>query len=264
VARTPRSSVGRVGRPVSARSAGVFLHSLEPRADSPREGYPYDLPAVRQIRRFRFGQVTLLVGDNGSGKSTITEAIAVKAGFNAEGGGRNLRFSTFASHSDLHKHVELAWNRRPRWGWFLRAETFYGMATHITNDDDPQSGIATMFGAFHSESHGESFLDLALSRFMGEGLYILDEPESALSVQGQLTLLRLIHESCREGSQFIVATHSPLLMAYPSALIYLLDEDGPRKLDYDAVPSVQLWRRFLKDPASVLDQLFAEQEETDS
>jgi predicted ATPase len=234
---------------------------LELTAGSPRDGYPYGLPAVRQIRRFRFGQVTLFVGDNGSGKSTITEAIAVKAGFNAEGGGRNLRFSTFASHSELHNHLELVWNTRPRWGWFLRAETFYGMATHINNDDDPETGISGMFGAFHSESHGESFLDLAMSRFMGEGLYVLDEPESALSVQGQLTLLRLIYESCREGSQFIIATHSPLLMAYPSARIYHLDQDGPQKVDYDAVPSVQLWRRFLQEPASILRQLFADQEE---
>jgi predicted ATPase len=261
VSRSRKPSVdaqSRLGGP-----AGVFLRSLDLSEDAPKSGYPYELPAVRNLKRIKFGQVTFLVGDNGSGKSTITEAIAVAAGFNAEGGSRNLRFSTYASHSTLSDNLTLVWNTRPRWGWFLRAETFYGMATHITTDDDPQAGVASLFGDLHGESHGESFLDIALSRFMGEGIYILDEPESALSAQGQLTLLRIIHESCRKGSQFIVATHSPLLMAFPDARIFHLDDDGPRQVQFEEVPAVQLWRRFLEHPPSVLGQLLADDDGDD-
>jgi predicted ATPase len=239
----------------------VFLRSLQLAEDAPVVGYPYDLPAVRSLDRVKFAPVTFLVGENGSGKSTLTEAIAVATGFNPEGGGRNLRFSTYASHSSLGDDIVLVWNRRPRWGWFLRAETFYGMASYISTDDDPQAGVAALFGDLHGESHGESFLDIALSRFSGEGLYILDEPESALSVQGQLALLRLMSDSCRHGSQFIIATHSPILMAYPSARIFVLDDEGPTEVEYDAVPAVQLWRRFLQEPSSVLRQLFADDEE---
>ena len=130
------------------------------------------------------GPVTVLVGDNGSGTSTLIEAIAVAAGFNAEGGGRNLRFATFPTHSDLHLHLQMRWRLRPRWGWFLRAETFDGMASRIAVDDDPQSGVAGLFPALHDRSHGESFLSLMASRFTTPGLYLLDEPESALSSRG--------------------------------------------------------------------------------
>ncbi|MDA8286595.1 MAG: AAA family ATPase [Actinomycetota bacterium] len=164
------------------RDRGVFLRRVEMAPDAPRNGYPFDLPAVRRLHRIRFRQVTFLVGDNGSGKSTVVEALAVLAGFNAEGGSRNLLFETFATHSTLCDHIRPMWQEHPRWGWFLRAETFYGMASHIASDN----GLAPTFGDLHAESHGESFLDLALSRFSGRGLYILDEPEAALSAQGQL------------------------------------------------------------------------------
>jgi predicted ATPase len=241
----------------SMRPRPLFLRSARLAKDSPGEGYPYDLAAVRALERLAFSQVTLLVGDNGTGKSTITEALAVGSGFNAEGGGRNLRFSTFATHSDLSDHIELVWNQRPRWGWFLRAETFYGMATHIATDD-PEYGIGALFPNLHGESHGESFLDIALTRFRTAGLYILDEPESALSLHGQLKLLRIMHDSCAEGSQFIIATHSPVLMAFPEATIFHFNDDGPHQIGYDEVPAVQLWRRFLDDPPSLLRHLFSD------
>jgi predicted ATPase len=233
----------------------VFLKRLRLAAGAPASGYPFDLAAVRSLPGLEFAPVTVLVGDNGTGKSTIVEALAVAAGFNAEGGGRNLRFATHGTHSSLHEHLELVWAERPRWGWFLRAETFYGLATHV--ETDGPFGVRGSFPALHDESHGESFLDLALGRFGGRGLYLLDEPESALSLTGQLTLLRLMYESVGRGSQFVLATHSPVLMAYPGALAVELDGDGLTVRPYDDLAPVQLWRRFLADPRSLLDELLA-------
>jgi predicted ATPase len=239
----------------SQTGEGRFLRRARLAASAPDDGYPFDLAAVKALPWLSFGQVTFLVGDNGTGKSTIIEALAVAAGFNPEGGSKNLQFSTYATHSGLAREIELVWDRRPGWGWFLRAETFYGMAAHIATDNDPLTGVKVLFPDLHGESHGESFVDLALSRFRRTGFYLLDEPESALSIQGQLTLLRVMQDSCREGSQFIVATHSPVLMAFPGALLYHIDDDGPTRLAYDEVPAVQLWRRFLVDPPSFLRHL---------
>ena len=189
----------------------AFLRSVRLRAGAPADPYPYGLPAVAGLD-LPFSPVTMLVGDNGSGKSTLIEALAVAAGYNAEGGGRNLHFETFATHTDLHRHLELRWRQRSRWGWFLRAETFYGMASHIASDNDSTTGIASLFPALHDRSHGQSFLSLMESRFLQPGLYLMDEPESALSFHGQLQLLRLIHDGVASGSQFVLATHSPVLM----------------------------------------------------
>ncbi len=207
--------------------------------------YVAALAAVRTIERIGFGPVTVLAGDNGTGKSTLVEAIAVAAGFNAEGGSRNLQFTTNDTHSALADDLVLEWERRPRWGWFLRAETFYGMATHI--EADPF--LVDTFPRLHDRSHGESFLDLAAARFTGAGLYLLDEPESALSIQGQIALAVLMADSLARGSQFIVSTHSPFLMAFPDAAVYELDlTDGVRSTTYDDLAAVALWRRFLDDP----------------
>jgi predicted ATPase len=226
--------------------------------DAPSVGYPFELAAVAQLD-LAFGAVTVLVGDNGSGKSTIIEALAVAAGFNAEGGGRNLQFETLATHSDLHRHIELRWKQRPRWGWFLRAESFYGMATHIANDDDPRYGIKALFPDLHGRSHGQSFLDLISSRFSTPGLYLMDEPESALSFQGQLRLLRFIHDGVAAGAQFVLATHSPLLMRAGDALIYQFDDDGITRAAYDDLEVVNLWRRFLDSPDRILETLYGEE-----
>jgi predicted ATPase len=231
------------------------------RSDAPEAGYPYDLPAVAALNGdpVVFGDVTVLVGQNGSGKSTLIEAIAVAAGLNAEGGSTNLQFTTMSTHSDLAQQLALRWTQRPRWGWFLRAETFYGMATHIVNDDEVDErgrpiGIASMFPDLHARSHGESFLDLIESRFAGPGFYVMDEPESALSFQGQLGLLRFMHDGVVAGSQFVIATHSPLLMRMPGAVIYELD-GGVTRCDYDDLTVVDLWRRFLNAPERILATL---------
>ena len=234
----------------------MFLRSMHLADDAPITGYPFDLPAVASLDTVDFAPVTVFVGENGSGKSTIVEAIAVTAGFNAEGGSQNLQFQTFATHSELGRHLSLRWARRPSWGWFLRAETFYGMASHIAQDNDPLSGIASMFPDLHGRSHGESFLTLIESRFGRPGLYVMDEPESALSFQGQLGLLRFIRDGLREGSQFIIATHSPLLMRMPGAALYELDGAGLHACAYDDLTVVNLWRRFLTAPERVLDVLF--------
>jgi predicted ATPase len=236
-----------------------FLRRAALAADAPKGGDPFEIGAVRGIDCIEFAPVTVLVGDNGSGKSTIVEALAVAAGFNAEGGSRNLRFDTYDTHSPLHEHLVLQWNERPRWGWFLRAETFYGMASHIARDNDGRTGIAPLFSDLHGRSHGESFLELALTRFGGTGFYLLDEPESALSVTGQLALLAIMHRACANGAQFVVSTHSPLLMAYPGARIYeLRPDEAPSRCAFDDVESVAVWRLFLDEPAQFFETLFDE------
>jgi predicted ATPase len=220
------------------------------------------LAAVRGLGDIKFATVTTLVGDNGSGKSTVIEALAVAAGFNPEGGSRNLNFTTHDTHSALHEHLRLEWNGRPRWGWFLRAETFSGMATHIENDNDPRFGVAGMFPDLHNRSHGESFLELAIARFDGPGFYLLDEPEAALSVTGQLALLAIMHRACSRGAQFLLSTHSPLLMAYPGAAIYELSSvAAPTARTFDEVESVQLWRLFLDNPTPFFDELFSDSDD---
>ncbi len=209
------------------------------------ENYALELAAVQTLDQLRFGSVTVLAGNNGAGKSTVLEAIAIAAGFNPEGGSRNLNFSTHNTHSDLADHLVLEWGRQPRWGWFLRAETFYGMASHIENDEY----LAPTFPQFHHRSHGESFLDLATSRFTGVGLYLLDEPESALSVQGLMSLCGVINKSLAKGSQFIISTHSPLLMAFANAKVFELDAtSGISEATFESLESTVLWRRFFADP----------------
>jgi predicted ATPase len=220
--------------------------------------YPFHLPAVRGLESIEFAPVTVFVGDNGTGKSTLIEALAVAAGFNAEGGSRNLRFETYATHSPLASRLRMTWRTRPQWGWFLRAETFYGMASHIHRDNDPKEGVRILFPNLHDRSHGESFLTLIENRMADNGLYLLDEPESALSFHGQLKLLATMHEACAHGAQFIMATHSPVLMAYPGARIYEFDDDGPHATSYDDVSAVGLWRSFLENREQFFRHLFEE------
>ncbi len=228
----------------------------EPVAPDTERPYFFDLAVVKTLDRLTFGPITILAGDNGSGKSTLIEAIAVAAGFNAEGGSRNLMFTTYDTHSALADHLTLRWVSRPKWGWFLRSETFYGMATHITKDDDPYGGVAAIFPDLHNKSHGESFLALAESRFTGKGLYIFDEPEAALSIQGQMRLVAIINESVKQGSQFIISTHSPFLMGIPGATVVETSaEEGIVPTSFDQLESTALWQRFFADPATVHDQL---------
>jgi predicted ATPase len=199
--------------------------------------------------------VTLLCGDNGSGKSTLIEAIAVAAGFNPEGGTTAFNFATRATESSLGGHLTLVRTpgRKPRTGFFLRAESYYNVATEIE-----RLGVTGSYGGVspHQRSHGESFLDLVAHRFGPGGLYLLDEPEAALSVQGCLALLLRIADLVASGSQFVIATHSPILLACPGATILEIGPDGGiEPVAFDQAEPVVMTRAFLTDPARFLGRL---------
>ncbi|MDF3833783.1 AAA family ATPase [Cupriavidus basilensis] len=227
------------------------------------ERYPFSLPAVRSLDVLEIHpKVTFLVGENGSGKSTLMEAIAVAMGYNAEGGSRNFSFGTRRSHSELHQYLRVARGfRRPRDGFFLRAESFFNVATEIERlDAEPAFGppVVDAYGgrSLHEQSHGESFLALMMHRFGGNGLYLLDEPEAALSPQRQLAVLSRIHDLVGDGSQFIIATHSPILMAYPDAWIYACSAEGVVRVGYQDTEHFRVTRDFLANPERMLRVLF--------
>ncbi len=226
--------------------------------------YPFSLPAVRSLEQIDLHpRVNFFVGENGSGKSTLLEAIAVSLGFNAEGGTKNFNFGTRRSHSVLHEYLRIAKGiRRPRDGYFLRAESFFNVATEIEKLDEDPLGGPPIIGAYgnrslHEQSHGESFLALMMERFRGQGLYILDEPEAALSPQRQLATLVRMRDLVEEHSQFIIATHSPILMAYPDASIFHCGKDGIEPIAYQDTEHYRVTREFLLDPQRMLDELFA-------
>ena len=223
--------------------------------------YPFNLPAVKTLDRLELHpQVTFFVGENGSGKSTLLEALAVSMGFNAEGGSRNFNFGTRASHSVLHEYLRVAKGvKRPRDGYFLRAESFFNVATEIERLDEGPGG-GPVIGAYggqslHEQSHGESFLALLNRRFGGRSLFILDEPEAALSPQRQLDALERLHELVRQDSQFVIATHSPILMAYPDAWVYRFDADGIHRVGFEDTEHFRVMRGFMADPARILREL---------
>lgn len=224
--------------------------------------YPYSLPAVRHLTTLPLHPaVTFIIGENGTGKSTLLEAIAVAWGFNPEGGTRNFTFSTRASHSPLHEALRLVKSaRRPKDGFFLRAESFFNIATEIERLDEGPGGppIINSYGhrSLHEQSHGESFFSLLMNRFGGRGLYILDEPEAALSPTRQMAMLRRLHQLVQQESQFIIATHSPILMAYPDAQIYGLSEDGRiEHLSYADTEHYRVAKEFLNNPERMLNLL---------
>lgn len=227
------------------------------------ESYPFSLPAVGNLDVLKFHpKVTFFVGENGSGKSTLLEAIAVGCGFNAEGGTRNFRFGTRASHSQLSDFLTLGKGvQRPKDGFFLRAESFFNVATEIERLDSEGLGprVIDSYGgtSLHEQSHGESFMALMLNRFGGNGLYLLDEPEAALSPQRQLAALSRIHDLVMAGSQFIVATHSPILMAYPDACIYSFSGDGIEIVDYHDTEHYRVMHDFMASPERMLKILMS-------
>lgn len=220
--------------------------------------FPFTLPAIRSLERLPLHpNVTFLVGENGSGKSTLLEAIAVGMGFNAEGGSRNFNFATRASHSDLHEHLRLVRGiERPRTGYFLRAESFYNVSSEIE-----RLGVQEAYGdkSLHEQSHGEAFLTLFMHRFTENGFYALDEPEAALSPQRQLALLSRMHDLVGERCQFVIATHSPILMAYPNAIIYAFGEEGIREVAYEDTEHYRVTRDFLANPSRMLRVLMGEE-----
>ena len=234
-----------------------------------RRGYPWDLPAIGALRAsLRLDpRVTYLIGENGSGKSTLLEAIAVAAGMNPEGGSSNYSFSTRDSHSGLWEAIRLIRGaHRPKTDFFLRAESLFTAATYLDElaASERLAGRAPdalqSYGgrSLHEQSHGESFLAVMVNRFGPAGFYLLDEPEAALSTQNCLTCLRRIHELVAQGSQFIIATHSPLILAYPDSTIYSCTEDGLEETAYEEADPVRLTRSFLGSKDRFLRQLFAD------
>ncbi len=216
--------------------------------------YPFSLPVVKNLNRtILHPHVTYIVGENGSGKSTLLEALAISQGFNAEGGTSNFRFSTHATHSELHKYLRIAKGpKKPSTGFFLRAESFYNVATEIEN-----LGVLDSYGkkSLHEQSHGEAFMALMTNRFGDNGLYILDEPEAALSPNRQMSILTLIHNLVKRGSQFIISTHSPILLAYPSSTIYEINENGLQETPYEQTQTFEASQRFLNNYQMMLDVL---------
>lgn len=218
------------------------------------DAYPYSLPVVKSLDTLRFHpRVTFVVGENGSGKSTLLEAIATAWGFNPEGGTRNFNFSTESTHSGLWQCLRLSKGyKRPKDGFFLRAESFYNLASNIdAMDSEPGPGVPVInsYGgkSLHHQSHGESFFSLMVHRFGGNGLYILDEPEAALSPARQLAMLNRMHQLVSEESQFIIATHSPIIMAYPDAEILMINENGIDKVDYEDTDHYQTTKLFINN-----------------
>ncbi|MDO8188113.1 AAA family ATPase [Conexibacter sp. JD483] len=246
--------------------AAPFLRAVELPAvrhsqEQSRAGrHPWTLPFVPQLADgLAFdAPVTLLVGENGSGKSTLIEALAVALGMNAEGGSSHLRFSTHWEEPELGRELRVVREgARPQSDFFLRAESFFNAATALDGLAREDGRTLDFYGgrSLHERSHGESFLALILNRFGPHGLYLLDEPEAALSPQNVLVLLRRMHQLVGDGSQFVVATHSPLLLAYPGATIYELNEAGIEQIGFDAAEPVRLTRAFLNAPERFLGEL---------
>ncbi len=239
-----------------------FLRSVTLLRDrvSSFDEYPFSIPSIRTLDSLRFDpRITFLIGENGSGKSTLIEAIAIVAGFNPEGGSKSFRFAAKATESSLHMALRLARGpRREKMGFFLRAETLFNLATEV----EQRALFAYGWEDMHSKSHGEAFLWLVKERFGPHGLYILDEPEAALSPQRQLAMLRLIHDLVQADCQFVVATHSPILMGYPEATIYALSPDGITAVAYEQTEHFQVTRGFLMHPRDYVRRLLTDDAST--
>ncbi|OZI13222.1 AAA family ATPase [Bacillaceae bacterium SAS-127] len=242
-----------------------FIRALEFQQESipSFQRYPFHFPFVQSEQISFHPKVTYIIGENGMGKSTLLEAIAIASGFNPEGGTFNFNFSTHDSHSELEKYTKLIKGiLKPKDGFFLRAETFYNLASNIEELDKEEFGgrIIDSYGgvSLHEQSHGESFFAAFTHRFSGNGLYILDEPEAALSPLRQLSMLSRMHELVAENSQFIIATHSPLLMAYPASKILELTEDGLQEKPLEETGHYQIMRQFFDDKERLLHHLLKE------
>ncbi|MDT9722751.1 AAA family ATPase [Paenibacillus sp. ClWae2A] len=219
-----------------------------------RNQYPFDIPAIRSLERLEFtNNVTFFVGENGSGKSTLLEGIAHQCGFNTAGGGRNNTYETHASESSLGNYLRLAWLPKITNGFFMRSESFYQFASHV--DAMPESLQYYGGRSLHEQSHGESFLNLFVNRFSSKGIYLLDEPEAALSPARQLSLLRILHD-LSGTSQFIIATHSPILLGYPGAEILSFDDSHIQEVAYEDTDHYQITRSFLENRDRMLNELF--------
>jgi predicted ATPase len=216
--------------------------------------YPYSLPAIKNFTTLTLHpKVTYIIGENGTGKSTILEAIAVAFGLNAEGGTANFNFATRESHSDLHEKLTLVkGSKRPEHSFFLRAESFYNLATNI---DEIGANRSYGYTSLHEQSHGESFFAVIMNRFKGNGLYILDEPEAALSPAKQLALLVRMDELIQKNAQFIIATHAPIVMAYPDSLLYQLTDGVFEAMKCEETEHFKVMKTFLDNPKGMVSML---------
>lgn len=221
-----------------------------------RNVYPYNIPFIRNLDELHFRKsVTFVIGENGSGKSTLIEAIAINAGFNPEGGGRNFNFRTQDSHSDLFNHLRLTRSAyREKDGFFLRAESYYNFASNL---DTLDSQIKQYYGgkSLHAQSHGESFLALLMNRLYGNGLYIFDEPEAALSITSQFKMMVRMKQLVDSNSQFIIATHSPFLTAFPDSDIYSISNGEIHLIDYADTEQYKLTKYFINNYQKMISEL---------
>jgi predicted ATPase len=235
-----------------------LLHaSLRSDADIDWDAYPFSIPAVRELGNIAFHpNVTFFVGENGSGKSTVLEALAVALGFGPEGGTKNVQFRTADSVSPLHEVLRVARGvPKPRDGYFLRSESFFNVATYM---DDV--GLLSSYGgrSLHAQSHGEAFMSVLLNKLRGDGIYLLDEPEAALSPNRQLAALSAIHGLVETSSQFVIATHSPILLSYPHSKIIQFDRTGVSEVAFEDTEHFSVTRDFLNNHPRRLEQLLSD------
>ncbi len=247
---------------------GPLLSSVRfnPSEEINNSAYPFCLEIIQNLKEIDFSSpVTFFVGENGTGKSTLLESVAYHAGFGSEGGSKNISFKT--SKDDTYSGVQgladqliLSWKQKPKDGYFFRAETFYNIANHLDYLNDESGGAYASYGgkSLHHQSHGESFLSFFKNRMGKGGFFILDEPEAALSPQRQIALLLVIHQLCKDSNtQFIIATHSPILLAYPKAVIYSCDEKQLKQIMYTETAHYKITKDFLNNPDLYLGKLFS-------
>lgn len=246
-------------------SSSLYLNKISLSKEIPRGNYLSELPVISNLKKMgelRFTKpVTFLVGENGVGKSTLIEGIAVAMGFNPEGGTINFSFATKESHSNLHEYLTVSRGyKKHRDGFFLRAESFYNVASNIDDlDSEPGLGppIISNYGgaSLHEQSHGESFMALVENRFRGNGLYILDEPEAALSPMRLMHLMCYMKDLLNKNSQFIISTHSPILMTFPGAEVLEISKEGIMSVHYKDTEHFLITKRFMDAPERIIKDL---------
>ncbi|PSV20999.1 AAA family ATPase [Photobacterium leiognathi subsp. mandapamensis] len=239
-----------------------YLREIELKRDKidSYDQFPFSIPAIKELDFIEFHpDVTFFVGENGAGKSTLIEAIAVAMGLNAEGGNKNTGFATEQTHSELDRYIKTVKSfKRPKDYYFLRAESFYNVATYLDQlIPPPLQGYGGQ--SLHHQSHGESFMAMISNKLRGNGLYIMDEPEAALSPARQMVALSEIHRLVEDGSQFIIATHSPILLAYPRAKIYQFSDSGIYETAYEDTEHYEITRNFLNRHQQMMKILMEEE-----
>ena len=239
----------------------IFLKGIRLNANEgiDRKHYPFNIPALRDFKELPFeSPVTVFVGENGMGKSTLIEAIAIVMNFNPEGGTANFNFSTSDSHSELCNHlITIRGVKRNRDGFFLRAESFYNAISYLDTVNDTGRNIYDYYGGkrLHEVSHGEGFINMLNHRCRGNSFFIFDEPEAALSPFSQIKMLARMHQLVKEDSQFVISTHSPILMAYPDATVYQLTANGIHQTEYDKTEHYMLMKYFLNNTNQYLNKI---------